>query len=539
MITSVLLGAGGGCSSDDPSDNMDMAAGGADPAPASVDGTIVPGPLTPVVSGLPDGTGYSARYVDNGSIGPNTPIRMLIGYPLRAEAQLDQVLRDLYDPTSPHFRAYLTKSDFMASYGPDPKDTSYVESWLTSQGLKVAYTASNHLIIQVKGTAGQFNQAFGIALRNYSSPGMPPVTCYGTTMQPRAPQAVATRISGLLLAQPATDPTMLAPDNGLPSQTPPSHGVTLSRITQAYGVTNLSGFTGQGVRIGIIAGGGIRASDVQSFWQGQGVNRNNPIVREVLDPPTRYVEEATLDAQWAGGIAPGADIIMYAGPDPLDISVSYLFNEAIGAGEVQVVSTSFSHHESDRPPILRLQHESAAKMASALGITTVAASGDSADIDTPASCPHVTAVGGTVLTGSREAAWAQSGSGLSGTFNKPYYQTGVPLLMGEQTRANADLALNVQSMVYYFGGQWHLDSGTSFATPAFAGMVAVLNSARAARKLPRVGFLNPLLYTNAAVQGTFHDIVSGGTTSNQAAPGWDYPTGWGSPNLAALVGQLP
>src|SRR4051812_23196863 len=97
VLKLVLLGAGlgGGCVEDNP----DWQSDGGSSAPKADDGgagiaelPVVLGPLTTIASGLPDGTGYSARYVDKGVLAPTTPIRMLIGYPLRAEAQLDQVL---------------------------------------------------------------------------------------------------------------------------------------------------------------------------------------------------------------------------------------------------------------------------------------------------------------------------------------------------------------------------------------------------------------------------------------------------------------
>lgn len=50
--------------------------------------------------------------------------------------------------------------------------------------------------------------------------------------------------------------------------------------------------------------------------------------------------------------------------------------------------------------------------------------------------------------------------------------------------------------------------GTSASSPAFAGIVALLNDARLAKKLPPLGFLNPLLYSKDVAQ-TFNDITSG------------------------------
>ena len=57
--------------------------------------------------------------------------------------------------------------------------------------------------------------------------------------------------------------------------------------------------------------------------------------------------------------------------------------------------------------------------------------------------------------------------------------------------------------------------------------------------LPNVGFLNPSLYTDESVQASFRDVVVGGTDLYQAAPGWDYPTGWGAPRAMALAENLP
>jgi kumamolisin len=59
----------------------------------------------------------------------------------------------------------------------------------------------------------------------------------------------------------------------------------------------------------------------------------------------------------------------------------------------------------------------------------------------------------------------------------------------------------------------------------------------------RVGFLNPVMYTQAAVRASFRDITEGSNGSYAAGPGWDACTGWGSPRgellLKSLGGQPP
>ena len=72
--------------------------------------------------------------------------------------------------------------------------------------------------------------------------------------------------------------------------------------------------------------------------------------------------------------------------------------------------------------------------------------------------------------------------------------------------------------------------------PAFAGVVALLNSARLDAGLPPLGFLNPLIYAHP---GAFNDVAAGdnpgcGTRGFSARAGWDPITGVGTPNFAKL-----
>ena len=89
-------------------------------------------------------------------------------------------------------------------------------------------------------------------------------------------------------------------------------------------------------------------------------------------------------------------------------------------------------------------------------------------------------------------------------------------------------------------------AGTSCASPTFAGVVALLNDVRLQAGKPSLGFLNPLLYANAAA---LNDVTTGSTSGCgfsgggwPATAGWDAVTGLGTPNFAALskiVAALP
>jgi kumamolisin len=229
----------------------------------------------------------------------------------------------------------------------------------------------------------------------------------------------------------------------------------------------------------------------------------------------------------------------------------YTFNEAIGQGQVSVITDSFAHREDSEPAAVRVQYHDSALEAAALGITVMAASGDSAGIDTPCASPYVTCVGGTRLTWNTsqtavvsEVAWNGSGCGDSLSFLIPEWQkpyvTNVEI---QGRRATSDLALNASpSSPYflYYLAQWYgYYGGTSFASPTFGGIVAVVNNYRVTNNLPVVGYLNSLLYTTPAIKQGFKDITSGGPAGKLAKAGWDYPTGWGSPNALNLALAIP
>ncbi|KAG8726739.1 hypothetical protein FRC12_023129 [Ceratobasidium sp. 428] len=165
----------------------------------------------------------------------------------------------------------------------------------------------------------------------------------------------------------------------------------------------------------------------------------------------------------------------------------------------------------------------------------------------PASCPYVTAVGGTHFI--PEVAVAFSGGGFSDYFDRPIYQlVDVPLylkklggtysgLYNPKGRAYPDIAAQGSHFRVIVGGTDYSIGGTSASAPTVAAIFALLNDARLAKKLPPLGFLNPWLYT----LGRFglNDITQGNnpgcnTPGFNATAGWDPVTGLGTPDFGKL-----
>ncbi|KAL5527716.1 hypothetical protein ACEPAG_6517 [Sanghuangporus baumii] len=166
----------------------------------------------------------------------------------------------------------------------------------------------------------------------------------------------------------------------------------------------------------------------------------------------------------------------------------------------------------------------------------------------PASCPFVTAVGGTVFI--PEVAVDFSGGGFSNFFARPAYQDTVVQayldalpkgtyagLFNPKGRAIPDVSALADNFKIFFQGQAGLIGGTSASSPTFAGFVALLNDVRLANGRPPLGFLNPFLYSRGKFG--FNDITVGnnpgcGTPGFNATVGWDPVTGFGTPDFGKL-----
>jgi len=172
----------------------------------------------------------------------------------------------------------------------------------------------------------------------------------------------------------------------------------------------------------------------------------------------------------------------------------------------------------------------------------------------PSTLPTVTAVGGTTVFESqqgiyfKEMAWGApldqsgSGGGASQFYPVPAYQQGVAQANGHGLRQVPDVAANADPATGFhivFGGRDGQVGGTSAATPLWAGTVALVNQDLVKKGLREVGFANPALYwmgQNSATLSAkpFHDVSAGNNLAYDAGTGWDFATGWGSMDGAAL-----
>jgi hypothetical protein len=149
----------------------------------------------------------------------------------------------------------------------------------------------------------------------------------------------------------------------------------------------------------------------------------------------------------------------------------------------------------------------------------------------PAASPYVTSVGGTTLQSISphvETTWIGSGSGCSSYEPKPSFQKDAGCSMRTIADVSADADPNTGAIIYDspYGG-WLQVGGTSLSSPIIAGVYALGKGFS--------GYGNSVPYANGSYGVNLYDITSGnngacgGSYLCTSGPGYDGPTGLGSP----------
>jgi subtilase family serine protease len=539
------------------------------PAPAGSGATGVPGAQPMLAPHLPRSVANGTASM-TGPVAPQQILRPVIQLPLRNQAELTQLLHDLYDPKSRKFHQYVSVSDFTARFAPTARDYAAVVAWTKKNGLKVIATTPNRRLIAAEGTADKVSRAFHVTINNYRHP-TEARTFYSPNREPstvglNVPLLQITGLNNSVLPHPMFRHGAVA---HLASGSGTSGEFLPSDMRAAY--YGKGPLTGAGQSIGIFSFDGYLASDVQLYYSKTGMTSSVPInnvlvggfsgaCTSVSSPPSSTCDdgEQVLDIVNAIGMAPGIkQILFYEGTSNTEI-----LNQMATDNIAKVLSSSWGWNPADAASDDPIFQEFAAQ-----GQSFVTASGDDGELnsstyDFPAVDQYITQVGGTVLTTagpggawSSETAWPQSGGGFISGTPIPSWQQLAGLInasnQGSTTLRNSpDVAAEADfdNPTVSNGAFMTGFGGTSFATPRWAGFLALVNQQSVANGKGTVGFLNPALYNLGVSSGyssALHDITSGSNppvtgdgSGFNAVPGYDLVTGWGSPAGAGLINQL-
>jgi kumamolisin len=539
---------------------------------------------------------HAARIL--GAVAPATGLTVEIRLRLQHEGELRRLLHDLYTPGSSVYHHFLTVRQFAARFAPPESAERGVERWLGGNGLHLQTRFDNGLLLTMHGSARAIQRTFRTPLATYALHGRAVIA---NTRPIEIPAALAPVVAGVGGLSPSVQqqPAGLAlrpartPRNDGQAVPAPADGYSPRDVAQLYDLTPLStrGLDGAGQTVALIEFSGYDPADLTVYNDAFGISAGpvDPVPIGDGNETGGHLgggdqAEAELDIDMVHAVAPAAHILVYESPNSEDGALA-MWNRVVSDDRASVISTSWGAPESVIPADAADGFDAMNGIfeeAAAQGQSLLAASGDrgaydaagdkdatdaqqrALSVDFPASDPWVTGVGGTTLEQSPsggyggEIAWSDrtrtpqvgSGGGLSTVFPRPDYQVGPGVTASGSTagmRQVPDVAANADARtgyaIYSLGSaenstpQWRVFGGTSASAPLWAGITALANQDRG----HPLGFLNPGLYSLGAERSSaYHDVTSGDNLYYSAGPGWDFATGWGSPDgnlvLPALAG---
>ncbi|KAF8917410.1 subtilisin-like protein [Mucidula mucida] len=538
---------------------------------------------------------------------PDHVFEMRIGLKQDKIDQLISMLYEISDPSHASYGNHLSKEETDALVAPHPDSVESVETWLLHHNINAEdatfrSSAGEWLtfpvtVAQAEAMLGAKYQVYRhtasssyvVRTLSYSLPRhlhghvdlIAPTTYFGTMRSMKATNF----IQGFVDTD-EEDPIDLN-DFLNPLAVPPAScatAITPSCLKILYNTVN---YTPQAANRNTLGVAGYldefaNRADLQTFFRtflpaAVGANFTTVRVANGGDDQNDPGVEANLDIQYTEGMSfPTPNIYYSTGgsppfiPDsqtPTNTNEPYLdwLNFIMAQSTVpQTFTTSYGDDEQTVPSDYATSVCNLFAQLGARGSSVLFSSGDfgvgGGDCRTndgtntvlfqpafPASCPFVTAVGGTINI-NPETAVSFSGGGFSRLFSTPSYQAAAVAnytarigtqfagLFNAAGRAYPDVAAQGQNFRVILGGRTISVGGTSASSPTVAGVISLLNDFRLANGQSSLGFLNPLIYANP--QG-FNDITSGrnpgcGTNGFSALAGWDPVTGLGTPDFLKL-----
>jgi len=491
---------------------------------------------------------------------------------LRDPLGLQSFLNDIYNPSSPNYRHFLSVPEFTERFGPTQQDYDQVIRFAQTYGFIISGGTRDGMEVQIKGPVSSVESAFHLTMRSYQHP-TENREFYAIDREPTTDLSFNLwHISGLdnysiphplfVKKSDYAKAHNLAEGDVVGDATTgsgPSASFLGSDMRAAYyGGTAL---TGAGQNLGLFEYEGTDLTDLTTYFTNVGQTNHVPVTLLSTDgtstscvSPSCDDTEQTLDMTQAIGMAPDlASLVVYVGSVDTAIISAMTTHNPLPA----TIGCSWGWTPADTTTLDPYFQKMAAQ-----GQNFFAASGDSSTWSAsneawPADDAYIVSVGGTdLVTASAggpwksETAWVDSGGGITpDSIAIPAWQQLSGVInssnKGSTTLRNGpDVSANANFSFYVCADQTTCTAnsygGTSFAAPMWAGYIALVNQQLVADGKATIGFLNPTIYAQNVTSdysADFHDITSGKSGSYSAVTGFDLVTGWGTPN-SGLISAL-
>ncbi len=472
---------------------------------------------------------YAKARFDRGRVSPDLPMGDLVLVLRRGveqQAAFDAFVASQYDVKSPNYHRWLEPKEVGESFGPSQSDIDTVSNWLRDHGFAIDEVANDRLSIRFSGTAAQVESTFHTEIHHLEvmTKDRAVERHIGNMADPQIPLALAPVVVGVkalhnffprplhrlggtvtrdsasgtwrrspaassIPGQPDLTPTMRAqPQFG----TANAYGDALEDVAPydfatIYNVLPLwaasTPIDGTGQTIAIAGTSNINLADVAAFRSAFGLPAKAPTVVITNNDPGNCptfasscsgdLIENTLDVEWSGAVAKGANIVLVTSSaptptsDPLYLSESYIVQHKTAS----IMNVSYGACELVLGTAGNTQYYNLWQTAASEGIAVFVASGDSGSpscdqgfdayygvpylavfglsVSGIGSTPYNTSVGGTDFNWGSTAApyWNASNSGTTKANAVGY----IPEVPWNSTCVNPLILPALQSDAAYLG----------------------------------------------------------------------------------------
>jgi pseudomonalisin len=517
-----------------------------------------------------------------GAASPSRLINVDVALKPRDPAAQLAALKAMYTPGSATYDHFLTPAQYAAAYAPTASAVASVTRYLSSQGLTGITVLPNNLFITASGTVASVSRAFHTSISDFR---LGTVSFYGNTTPALVPAALSSVVEAVVGLNdfPFATPHPATKSAGSPvvgNEVPPGD----FRNTYDVGSTP----TGSGTAIALFTEGNL-TNVLKDLRLAESKNHLPQVAVTQIDvgPQSSDVsgqDEFDLDTQSSTAMATTVKhLYLYNIGSLVDSNIDEDFAQFVAQDKAVAMSASIGG--CDIPPYLdgsMITTDILMQEGAMQGQTLFASSGDNGfgcafiaatgvpssfpGTNWPASGEFTTAVGGTTLLSDssanrvQEIGWIGSGGGVSEVENPGWWtEASDPAFDAEFVtggRAVPDISLNGDpngtAAAIYVNGAVIGVGGTSLSSPLMLGTWARLESTHAnslgmasidiyrlydkvnpgtavpGSPVPAIiPTLNP-----GAVKG-FTDITVG-TNGYPCLPGYDFVTGVGVPDVAAL-----
>jgi len=275
------------------------------------------------------------------AVEPDASITLTVALKLRNTDQMETLLESMHTVGSPQYQKFLTTAQFAALFAPSEATIAQMTHHFQAAGFSVARSATAQL--KITGSVQAIETEFGVQLQTYAVAQTRDSPAYRF----RAPDGAATLSPDIaasvqalfgLSTRPRFHPNFATPSplkpvhalapakkGGAAPNTPDPPGEwTVADFAQYYNVDPIyaQGVSGRHQTIGIVTLASFTPTDALAYWASLGLGAAPSRIKQInidggpgAPSDDSGSVETTLDVEQSGGIAPGAQVLVYEAPN--------------------------------------------------------------------------------------------------------------------------------------------------------------------------------------------------------------------------------